>query len=739
MICKNCGKQIKDGVSFCPHCGNSTDKEEENKSVCRTNVKGKLFAISSLCVVLILILLLTLLKGGNVPFVSGDKKIINEFVKCLDKEEYDEAYKLLYFTTEDKVNLSSGGFKAFAEEYLSECEVIKNADKKYTLKTDSKEFNISVNEDFKKILGDDFLMQYKIKYTSYMTSSQNSFKGKPEKTDNGMMVYTINCFKSSDPIVVDYDMLIGEEVGLSAQARAIIEVDDNYALSKISRVGDRLDGKNTDSTLAYIKDGVLILDKYGVTQPYAEKIARTFSALMTDMFGYAQDNASYETFYKDYSAHVCDTDLLKATYQEILKIQPNLAQFDYIDCTATSWTYPKYFSYSDNSYIMEVTVRLDGYKNGKMSSKGDELIWYVMYQPGKEKLRVYNFDTSKEKLLSNSPIIDADTKLLNEYKDYITGISLYDPDVDKEMVLSETPFFVKDGEVYVRFTLNSEEIVVRANELKPVTNGDGVYFYNDMTFYDVSKDDYLTAITEADDTIKSIKELLNSSMIYDNVKWVYEPSSVSRFFSEDTDVKFTIDQITYKIPENYSGDFNIVVNGTLSARDIENTFSGNIAIGENNIIVISNLHVSDMGFDKYIYIKHEYACYSSVGLNTRAEDWNSNIRLCDWLVDKIGEVDSTSTKQASSQNNGQDQDYILPDCDSRYYSQEELEALSAEQLKLARNEIYARHGYIFQTGNTKNYFDSKTWYRGTVTEVTDDMLNEYEIANRDLIILIEKK
>lgn len=86
-----------------------------------------------------------------------------------------------------------------------------------------------------------------------------------------------------------------------------------------------------------------------------------------------------------------------------------------------------------------------------------------------------------------------------------------------------------------------------------------------------------------------------------------------------------------------------------------------------------------------------------------------------------------------------DPDYILPDCDSRYYSQEELEALSAEQLKLARNEIYARHGYIFHTGDTKNYFDSKSWYRGTVTEVTDDMLNEYEIANRDLIISIENK
>ena len=101
--------------------------------------------------------------------------------------------------------------------------------------------------------------------------------------------------------------------------------------------------------------------------------------------------------------------------------------------------------------------------------------------------------------------------------------------------------------------------------------------------------------------------------------------------------------------------------------------------------------------------------------------------------------DNTSTKQASAKDTSQDSDYILPDCDSRYYSQKELSALSEEQLKLARNEIYARHGYIFQKGDTKNYFDSKSWYRGTVSEVTDDMLNEYEIANRDLIISIENK
>lgn len=46
-------------------------------------------------------------------------------------------------------------------------------------------------------------------------------------------------------------------------------------------------------------------------------------------------------------------------------------------------------------------------------------------------------------------------------------------------------------------------------------------------------------------------------------------------------------------------------------------------------------------------------------------------------------------------------DYILPECDIRIYNQEELGVLSAEELRLARNEIYARHGRIFTVDDLK--------------------------------------
>jgi len=84
-------------------------------------------------------------------------------------------------------------------------------------------------------------------------------------------------------------------------------------------------------------------------------------------------------------------------------------------------------------------------------------------------------------------------------------------------------------------------------------------------------------------------------------------------------------------------------------------------------------------------------------------------------------------------------EYIFPESNTSYLSEAQVAALSKEELRLARNEIYARHGYIFTKEDLKAYFQSKSWYVGTTTEtISDEFLNEYEIANRDLIAKYEK-
>ncbi len=83
--------------------------------------------------------------------------------------------------------------------------------------------------------------------------------------------------------------------------------------------------------------------------------------------------------------------------------------------------------------------------------------------------------------------------------------------------------------------------------------------------------------------------------------------------------------------------------------------------------------------------------------------------------------------------------YILPDSNSPALSQAELEGLSERELMLARNEIFARHGFIFTTQWIQGYFLTQGWYRGTTPAAQFDssVFNSYERANVDLILRIE--
>lgn len=106
--------------------------------------------------------------------------------------------------------------------------------------------------------------------------------------------------------------------------------------------------------------------------------------------------------------------------------------------------------------------------------------------------------------------------------------------------------------------------------------------------------------------------------------------------------------------------------------------------------------------------------------------------------------DSSENNENNIQNNNQDifsNDYVFYDSNSRYLEEWELENLTKYELKIARNEIYARYGYDFKDEKLSDYFYSKQWYvnkiqaDGTIDpeEWTDDNLNEYEKSNINLI------
>lgn len=84
-------------------------------------------------------------------------------------------------------------------------------------------------------------------------------------------------------------------------------------------------------------------------------------------------------------------------------------------------------------------------------------------------------------------------------------------------------------------------------------------------------------------------------------------------------------------------------------------------------------------------------------------------------------------------------EYVLPTSDSEYLTRDDLAGFTAEECRLARNEIYARHGRMFQDEELQNYFNSFDWYQPTIEsdDFQESMLNQYEIANRDLIVAYE--
>lgn len=83
--------------------------------------------------------------------------------------------------------------------------------------------------------------------------------------------------------------------------------------------------------------------------------------------------------------------------------------------------------------------------------------------------------------------------------------------------------------------------------------------------------------------------------------------------------------------------------------------------------------------------------------------------------------------------------YILPESNSMYLTEENLAGLSQGELRLARNEIYARHDLIFQDKTLTDYFMAKGYYHPINKTVPDTALNQYEIANRNLLISMENR
>lgn len=97
-----------------------------------------------------------------------------------------------------------------------------------------------------------------------------------------------------------------------------------------------------------------------------------------------------------------------------------------------------------------------------------------------------------------------------------------------------------------------------------------------------------------------------------------------------------------------------------------------------------------------------------------------------------------SQVQSSQNVNSSSGEYILPYSNTRALTQVDIKRLNKNQLALARNEIFARHGYVFPYEPYKSYFASKSWYKQN-PNYTNDMkeLSTLERHNVKVILTAE--
>ncbi len=93
------------------------------------------------------------------------------------------------------------------------------------------------------------------------------------------------------------------------------------------------------------------------------------------------------------------------------------------------------------------------------------------------------------------------------------------------------------------------------------------------------------------------------------------------------------------------------------------------------------------------------------------------------------------TAEAPIEEKAEEEGMIFPKSSEEKLQEEELKERSAEDLRYAINEIYARHGYIFNDQELKAHYEQYDWYHPSVKaeDFSTEVFNDVEKYNIELL------
>src|SRR5690349_19454793 len=84
------------------------------------------------------------------------------------------------------------------------------------------------------------------------------------------------------------------------------------------------------------------------------------------------------------------------------------------------------------------------------------------------------------------------------------------------------------------------------------------------------------------------------------------------------------------------------------------------------------------------------------------------------------------------ESHGQEIPGLYPFTSQRVVADADIEGKTLAELKIMRNEVFARHGHTFKGEDLKTHFAAQPWYKATTTDASP-LLTTLEKQNVDFI------
>ena len=277
------------------------------------------------------------------------------------------------------------------------------------------------------------------------------------------------------------------------------------------------------------------------------------------------------------------------------------------------------------------------------------------------------------------------------------------------------PAYLENDEVFVKGRVGDHKITWLGNKI-----------YNDRSYVDVLDADFFRFYH-----FWRLVNWLRCMKFHEHIEWLHDGICVMEVIAKAYDSNHPIPKLATRKTTTYKG---------LVPLGLVGFFIGVVVLLLGIFIVPQGGNAEiDNTMDQTVNTEIEELKRENEQLKKQVEDSEK-----DQETDSIESTDTAdlSTLEPTATPKPTpilDDTYLLKNSDTKYLKEKNLRRLSKKELRLARNEIYARHGCIFSDKSLNKYFKKKAWYKPKikVADFSESKLNKYEKANIQLILDIE--